>query len=422
MNRPVIIAALLAFTVCNPAAADEGPDLAFHGYGTVGLVKAGTDDADFVRSFLQADGSGKSADWTFDVDSRLGLQMDARLSDKLSGVVQVLAQHDHDGTFRPGVEWANLKYEFSPALSIRLGRTATSPFIASEFRLVGISYPWVRPPLELYDILPMTSIDGIDIAYQQTFGQSLFAFEFSWGQRDVASFDHVSLEAREIMILNTLIALGKTQFHLGYATGEVTFENLRLTQLLDGLAQFATTTGAIPGLKATSDQAQAIHDYYRFDGDRHSLLTIGVQHQSGRFLAMVEAGWYRPTALPNLLVYSTTAGYLFGRFTPYAAFSKVDFSSTNTHTLTTRELPPTLMSAASTLNDSILNLVTDYAAAQHTASLGLRFDMAPNASLKFQFDHIVVAEGSRGRFINADSDFRRGKSVDVLSIVVDFVF
>ena len=52
----------------------------------------------------------------------------------------------------------------------------------------------------------------------------------------------------------------------------------------------------------------------------------------------------------------------------------------------------------------------------------MRWDCTTDVALKLQFDRVTPLGGSRGTFINVQPGFRSGRSVNVASAVLDFVF
>jgi hypothetical protein len=94
MGKLARVTALAAFAVLVPTAAgaDEAvaPRLTFHGFGTLGVVHSDEDQADFVANqFSAPDGAGFTRAWSPEVDSRLGLQVTASLTPRLTGVLQL---------------------------------------------------------------------------------------------------------------------------------------------------------------------------------------------------------------------------------------------------------------------------------------------------------------------------------------------
>ena len=163
------------------SASDTGTDtdtdtsiFSFSGFGTVGLVHSSEGQADFTNSpSTKPNGAGYSRNWSGDVDSRLGLQVTADLTPQLSAVLQVLSQQRYDNTYTPRVEWANVKYAFTPDLSVRVGRIALPTFLVGEYRNVSYAVPWVRPPVQLYGhMVPITSNDGVDASYRMRLGDA----------------------------------------------------------------------------------------------------------------------------------------------------------------------------------------------------------------------------------------------------------
>src|SRR5580692_4917061 len=152
----VLTAIVVVAILCCPAgvrASDEDPAssmFSLHGFGTLGEVYSDAHAADFVGSPFQPNGAGYSRSWAPGVDSKVGLQLGAQFSDQLSAIVQIVSQHLYDNTWRPQLEWANVNYQPIADLSIRVGRSVAAPFLFSDTSLVGYTYPWVRPPIELY--------------------------------------------------------------------------------------------------------------------------------------------------------------------------------------------------------------------------------------------------------------------------------
>src|SRR5690606_27859541 len=146
---PLPLALLLAVPFA-AVAQDSESMFSFSGFGTVGVVHNSEDHADFATDF-GPDGAGYSDSWSANPDSRLGFQVDAQFSERFSAVVQALSEYDYNGSHSPRVTLAHVKYAFTPALSLRLGRIASPTFMLSDYRKVGYAMPWLRPPVEVYN-------------------------------------------------------------------------------------------------------------------------------------------------------------------------------------------------------------------------------------------------------------------------------
>lgn len=157
--------AILTWSGAFAQTADKSAaTFSFKGFGTSGLTHVTEKQADLLANSLVEYGAGHTDSWSYKVDSRLGAQVDARFSDQLSGLLQITSEQRHDGSFRPEVELANLKYQPSSNLSIQMGRVVLASFMISDYRLVGYANHWVRPPIEVYNLIPVTHVDGVTVA------------------------------------------------------------------------------------------------------------------------------------------------------------------------------------------------------------------------------------------------------------------
>jgi hypothetical protein len=118
-------------------AATPAPMFLFSGFGTLGIVHSSENQADFVSSNLKPNGAGYTRSWSATVDSLLAAQVTANFTPQLSAVLQVIAEQNYDGSWGPHVEWANIKYEFTPDLSLRAGRIVQPAFLVSDYRKVA---------------------------------------------------------------------------------------------------------------------------------------------------------------------------------------------------------------------------------------------------------------------------------------------
>lgn len=103
------------------------------------MVHSSENKADFTSSVFKPNGAGFSHPWSADVDSLFGAQVNADFTRQISAVVQVIAQQRYDNSYAPAVEWANVKYQFTPDISIRAGRV-----VLPVFRLPTIAR-WAMP-------------------------------------------------------------------------------------------------------------------------------------------------------------------------------------------------------------------------------------------------------------------------------------
>jgi hypothetical protein len=148
-SEAFILVAMLVSPLGAYAASDDASAsiFSFSAFGTLGVVRSSEDRADFTASPLAPDGPGFTDAWSTGVDSRLGAQVMARFTPQLSAMLQVISEQRYNDTYTPHVEWANITYQPTPELSLRVGRIVLPTFLISDSRKVGYANPWVRPPV-----------------------------------------------------------------------------------------------------------------------------------------------------------------------------------------------------------------------------------------------------------------------------------
>ena len=169
LSRHVRVTAVLVCLAGAPAVHPQvpaEPKFTLSGFGTLGVVHSSEDNADFLSGVFAQEGAGFSRSLSPEVDSRIGAQLIGNFTSRLTGTVQLIAEQDYEGGYEPQVEWANLKYQVTPQFSVRVGRTALASFLVSDYRKVGYAHPWVRPPSEVYGLVPVASADGVDASYK----------------------------------------------------------------------------------------------------------------------------------------------------------------------------------------------------------------------------------------------------------------
>ena len=410
----IALYALLLYAGAARADDADAPIFSFSGFGTLGLVHSSEHRADFTAGKFRPVGAGYSADWSADVDSLIAAQVTATLTPKLSAVVQVISELNYDRSYRPHVEWANLKYQFTPDFSIRLGRTALPVFGVTDSRKIGYANPWVRPPIEVYSLVPVTSNDGIDASYRMQLGAASNTLLFAAGSSDTRLPGGGSLSPATVRVRKVMTLVDTTEW--GFASVRVNYGQARLSlsyldPLFDGFRQFGP-------------QGVAIADRYAVHDRLINFLGVGVGYDPGDWFVTGELG--RITSRGSVLGGSTgwylSGGYRFGKFTAYATYGKRSADgNVSDPGLDLAMLPPYLAVPAGRLNAALNSLLRNKTE-QSTASVGTRWDFARNAAFKLQLDRTQLGAGSSGVLTNLQPGFTRGGIDVVLSATLDFVF
>lgn len=404
--------ALLALAL-HPGAARAQQSVLFSGYGTLGVVHSDNRHADYLVDAFKPDGPGFTRAWSADVDSRIGGQVTALLAPRLTAVVQVLAKQRYDDTYTPVVEWANLKYEVTPDFSVRAGRVVLPVFMVTDSRRIGYANVWVRPPVEVYSMVPVTSSDGADASYRWTAGELVSTLQVTAGRSDSRFPSAMGVESGEAKA-RRLIA-GVASMEHGFATVRLTYGRASLTvdayaPLFDAFRQFGP-----PGA--------AIADRYDLKDRAVTFAGIGASYDPGAWFAMGEwAKFDTRSILGSRSAWYVSAGRRFASITPYATYARTrPARSTSDPGLSLAGLPPSVLPIAAGLN-AALGAQLVRVPVQRTVSLGVRWDFLRNAALKFQYDDVRPGAPSAGTFGQLQPQFQPGTRVRLFSAAVDFVF
>jgi hypothetical protein len=407
MSRMPRIIGLMMMTLCAASAVGahdlHSPHFSFNGFATLGVVHSNEEGADFASSPFNPDGAGYTHRWSFDVDSRIGGQVTASLTPQLSVTLQAIAVQRYDDTYKPTVEWANVKYAFTPDLSMRIGRIALPGLLASDYRNIGYALPWVRPPVDVYSLRPITKSDGMDVIYRFRAGELGMTLHGYYGNEEAK--------------VPAWIGGGTARSGNGYGivhaveygslTGQIAYQRTRVT--VPGFEPFFNA------FRQFGPEGAAIANKYNTEDKPYRLVSLGASYDPGQWFVTGE--WAR-TRTHSLLGDKTAwyigGGYRFGRFTPYAIYSTVKANSSTSD-------PGVADAAAGGLN-AALNQMLAITPVQNTIAVGGRWDVAKNAAVKLQYDHVDIRAGSLGPLVNPQPGFQPGGKVNVVSIALDFVF
>jgi hypothetical protein len=391
------------------ATASTQPMFSFSGFGTLGVVHSNDHDADFTsNNIFKPDGAGYSHDWSPDVDSLIGAQIIANFTPRLSAMLQVISEQNYNKTYTPHVEWANVKYELTPEASIRVGRTELASFLVSDTRDLGYANPWVRPPVEVYSLVPIKSSDGIDASYRWHIGNVVQTFMGTYGATTTKQPTGGSADSRRQWIISDTLEYGAATLRIAYQ---------RATLTLDGLDTFF---GAFAHFGPQGVALETKYDPYRKPLE---FIGIGAMYNPRDWFVTGEWGTSQfHSVIGESTAWYVSGGYRLAKFTPYLTYSALKANSnTSDPGLNVSALPPYLAGPAMGLN-AALNAILGSIPVQSTTSAGVRWDFMKNVDLKLQCDHTRLGAGSPGLLINLQQAFQRGGTVDIFSATIDFLW
>jgi hypothetical protein len=409
VNAMLVAAMLSSVAGVSAAAEDPGASMfSFSGFGTLGLVHSSEDGADFAANPLQPNGAGYTRSWSPDIDSRVGAQVTARFTPQLSAMLQVISEQGDDNKFTPHVEWANITYQPTPELSVRVGRIVLPTFLLSDSRKVGYANPWVRPPAEVYSLSPIFNSDGADASYKTALGDAVNTLVGTFGKTDFGVPQGGTFDVKHLWVVADTVEYGPLTVHVAYETSSCDYHTL--DSLFDAFRQFGP-------------QGALLADKYDLDNKRAQVVTAGAMYDPGQWFMTGEWGKKNlHSAFGASSAWYLSGGYRLAKFTPYLIYAEAR-ADTNTSDpgLNVSALPPYLAGPATGLN-AALNAILASNGAQNTISIGSRWDVMKSVDLKLQYDHIDLGRGSDGMLINVQPGFRSGSAVNLLSITIDFVW
>lgn len=407
LNRQhAMLTAIMVLASALAHGADQ-PVVTVSGYGTAGAVHSTGKHGDFVASILKARGAGATRRTSFDVDSRLAAQFEVSHG-KWSAVLQLVSEQTPENSFKPFVEWGNIKYQLTPDVAVRAGRIALPMFLAADYRRVGFAHPWVRTPVELYGTIPITNSDGVDITWRWTQGGATHLTQGFYGSTEV-DFDSTSAAtARDLVGFAHTVTRGALTARLSAVTARVSLDLAR--PLFDAYRQFG------PAGNKVADDLDS-------DEERADAISLGVSYDPGQWFLMGEVGRLNTRSfIGDKTAFYLSAGYRTGSMTPYVTYAR---SHPNMQTaglgLPVSGLPPQQAMQLGAMNRKLDDLMR-YLADQETTGVGIRWDMRDNVAVKLQYDYVKTRGNSYGTMIRIQPGFQSGRAAGVTSAVVDFVF
>lgn len=410
-RRGPLLSLLLALAA--PAVADDG--LRLSGFGTLGYAYDSRSDIAPARDISQQPRDGFRTGPGWRLDSRLGVQLEYRLSPGVDLVGQFVVRDHFDSDADSVTELAYAAFRPHPQLDLRAGRINYDAFLMSDHRNVGYAYPWVRPPAEFYGWIPIFSLNGGDLAYTFDAGDARWRLKAQAGNTRLAIpiGDGYDFKGDHLLGLSLSRETAHWRLKAAYSQFTVGSEVPALTPLHGGLNQVAAA--AVPGI---SGEAARLRRELSFEGARITYATLGAAYDDGTWLAQAEIG--RSTASADIVPHADMAyaslGHRFGDWTPYLLAGRSRPGNDRRHAANNWG------AFNATLRDPALFTVNTTRIEQDTLSLGTRWDVHRQAALKLQWDHTRIRPSGYGLWWRDLAINERSSRVNLLSVTLDFIF
>lgn len=286
-------------------------------------------------------------------ETKIGLQASFEVTESTFLVAQLVARAEQH--WRPEMEWAFLSHTFDNDLTVRAGRLRVPLYMYSDYLEVNFAQPWLRPPEEVYAVVPVSSYEGIDVVYTIPFDEAEWQFQAYTGVGSDPDEDTgfgTDVEYDDVIGLASTFSYNSFSIRASYV----------MTTLNSGQGFVPGSSHTIPLVNFT-------------DADT-SFLGLGVSYDDGDLLVVAE--WTRSQVDGGGPDAETSAegnwqdvdsgyvsvAYRFGYITPYVTYAMMETTDDDE-----RVLNP--------VNQAIFN------AQRSTYSAGLRYDINANMALKF---------------------------------------
>lgn len=402
-----IATATIAAALSVPTMAEENR-VNIHGFYSVGITQ--------TSEKTYSDALGQEQDLTYEGGEKgnaslfgatwAGFQINASIFEGTNFVYQVILEADDASTddFETRTEWMYFKQDLGAGFNAQLGRIRLPAFMDSEVLYVAQTYPWVKAPVEIYDLLPVNHVDGISINQRSYAGEwTLDTKAILWGQsKDDSEGYSLSLDNTYGLALDAY-----------YESFQLHAAVLMATEIIDIDVKPGAITALPDGMKQVLED-DLLH------------LIVGARYDDGTVYSSAE---YVTISADKGIVdeteaYNLTLGWYFGDFLPYVSYSSTE--TTNADTLAkdiNDEFPGIGFPTLGQPYVPVGFLAEPYFSANQTStSLGLKYNMTPKTAIKAQAQLISGFDATGGKFNATDLDNQEFDDVYVYEIAIQGVF
>lgn len=398
--------------VSPPALADLQWD--FSGFASIGAGKLSNNSLTFM------DYTGD--EWSMDSDSALALQSIVQISNRWSVTGQVLAKgysFDEHTPYEPRLQWLFASFDVSPEVRVRAGRLRTPHFLYSESLEIGYSYPWVRPPIEMYAnfLEPFANYDGADITLQQEFGDFDSEFKLFAGTTD-GEYRGRDVNVEKLGGFTALTRWEEFTFRYCYNWNRMSIYDPAL-QYPISLYELAADITHMPVFDDIANSLRLDSKVYQYHGlgmqwEHGAWTVIGEKLKTqgpGKQFSFENDGWYLTVArqIEDFMPYVSVGEYR----------SQMDPAINDRILSTYAQIPEGLSADLDNLRLATMLGISDLSVYHKSLTTGIRYDFHSNAALKLETEYFHFRSTGQMLF---DGSKEQPDSVLATSIVIDVVF
>ncbi|MFL0798156.1 MAG: hypothetical protein K6L73_11780 [Cellvibrionaceae bacterium] len=394
----VALGALCSSGFSTGAMAGSLDTIRVNGFATAAGVMTDDESVQFL---------GAGDDLKFNADTIVGLQFHMPVNKRVSFTTQIIARGFDN--YDAELEWAYATMKLGGGTNLRAGRLRIPFFMISDSLEVGYSYPWIRPPVEVYGQLSFNRFDGVDLLWRGSAGDFDISAQPIFGSteqdQNFLSYEG-ELEVTNLWGVNFNLSNDWMSVRLGHVEGDFSLFGF------DDVDNFVAGLGAA-GFSSVAERFSV--------SDRHGKFTgLGVDIDYNNFKIMSE---YTERETDGLIADTSawyfTAGYRIGKFMPHITFAEFeteeDYSTVEAQYPAMAAVDPSMSLVGGSAQFIQVNNEN-----QESITVGLRWNFMPKAALKFEWQMVDVEDGSGpvSTIYSSSSD----EDFDVITIGLDLVF
>jgi len=292
--------------------------------------------------------------------TRMGLNINARLDDKLTLASQILAKGADN--YAAELDWAFISYKAGNEWQLRAGKIKFPAGIVNEYVSVGTLYPWIAPPTLFY---------SEQTAGPQATREAYTGFSGLW-ERSLGDWT-----------IGSDIYAGEVNLET-YSVNKLTGITLRADW--NEMVQVQATS-----FSGTMDLPTGAANFAVMDGEKHSVNLLGAKMDWNNIVGYAEWADVRmgSAKMGAGQTWYTTLGYRIDRWLPHVTYQNFEKG----------------LDTASQQQE------------QNMTTYGVKYGLSRNANLKFEYSTIETVQG-KGLFATAPTD----KSSDMYGVAIDVTF
>ena len=417
---PATVLALLLWLASTPlahAAIYESEQVRISGFTTIGVARGGNDILGHRRNVAQKGQFDNDLAW--ETDSLIGIQLDTSFSQSLDAAIQAVAKKRFNNSVENSIEWAYLRYRHDRNLTFRAGRIGLDVYMLSDYRSVGFSYLWARPPMEFYSPSAFFYFDGIDINYSFDLGRGLFSAKLFFGESENQfEFDN---EGRDFKLKNGRgLALAWENEHWLTRFTYLTLDFDRSLNKAVRTEEFRAPLMA--AYQAGWTQALELFEDIEVGNNGIDYYALGISYDNAPWVIQSEINLLDSDyeLIPPYSGRYFSVGYRIGDVTVYSLLAK-GYRTESRKKIS--ELPPAPASVPAfvELRENVVKAFNSLSGDQESLSLGMRWNIRYDTALKLQWDHSRV-EPAGGFLWEQREPPEKTQSLNTYSINLNYIF